>query len=119
MPAGDRDLVRNAARVEARESLAEMAIAGRIGLDVDLPQSELSDHAALFGETNGRIIVAVQPDDAQRFLAAMGDAPVHLLGITVLEPGLHLEIDGEPAISLAVEALLDAWQPNAATGAQP
>ena len=91
-------------------ALAECAILGGVGVALDA--SVLSDagerwDAALFGEAQSRIVVALAPDNAAALeaLAAEEDVPVVVLGRTqgdrVTVPGL---------VDLPVSALDDAWR---------
>jgi len=64
---------------------AEMALAGRLGLDlslVNLPRSPDMDRddVALFSESSGRFLVEVAPDDAEAFEAALAGRPFACLG---------------------------------------
>ena len=48
-------------------ALAEMCLAGRLGANVTLPESELVGDRVLFSESNGRLLVEVEPADAATF----------------------------------------------------
>ena len=83
---------------------AEMAIGGRLGLDLHVDGEPV---AALFSESNGRLLVEVAPTDAEAFVTAMaGDAL--RLGTVTAEPRLRIG-SGGPAIDLPVAALVGAW----------
>jgi len=87
-------------------TLAEMAIAGRLGADVAL--SGPDPVTALFSESLGRIVIAVRGDDAAR-VVALFDEPVTTLGTVTDAPELRL-VAGDVRIDLAVEQLRAAWQ---------
>lgn len=76
--------------------LAEMAIAGRLGLHLEaLPHS--SPTTALFSETCGRFLCEIEPDDLEWFRSVV-EQPVHVIGTVTAEPlihgcGLHVALD--------------------------
>jgi len=96
-------------------SAAEMAIAGRMGLDLDLRRASLSDDArrsdiALFSESNSRYLVEVASADAAAFEALLGDTPYGLLGSVTARPQLVVRgLGGETVLNLSVSEAADAW----------
>ncbi len=91
-------------------ALAEMALAGGIGAEIDIPKTDLPDHCWLFSEDQGRYIVTVA--DAQSVLKAAEKAgiPAQAIGQT---GGSALTLNGGTTISL--EDLRDAhegWLPG-------
>jgi len=86
-------------------ALAEMSIAGRLGVDVSLDsmESELSIAAKLFSESNTRFLVEVKPENEavliQKFEAA---------GIRLKKIGCVNETN-RVAISNGDEVLMDEW----------
>lgn len=84
-------------------SLAELCIAGRLGIDVaELPHADLA--TALFAESQSRLVVEVASSDLDRFKDLMRE-DVHVLG-TVTDDD-HLTIPGiEP---IHIEDLADAF----------
>jgi phosphoribosylformylglycinamidine synthase II len=84
-------------------ALAEMCIAGRLGVVVEaLPHPDLT--TALFSESQGRFVVAVAPPDLARF-AELIDEPIHRLGAVTDDD--QLVIPGVGALD--VTALADAF----------
>jgi phosphoribosylformylglycinamidine synthase len=84
-------------------ALAEMCIAGRLGADIDdLPHDDLT--AALFGESQSRLVVEVAQADLAKFDDAMGE-PLHTLGRVVDDP--ELRFPGVDPIDL--DELIDAF----------
>ena len=77
-------------------TLAEMAIAGRVGIDV----AGEATAAWLFGESNGRIVLAVDP-------SRVDDAPGVVIGATDDSGRFRL---GAAGIDLAVSELVAAWK---------
>jgi phosphoribosylformylglycinamidine synthase len=93
-------------------SLAEMCIAGRLGITVTtLPHPDLA--TALFAESQARLLVEVAPRDLERFREIVGDALV----IGAVTEDDDLVMPGTRA--LAVSELADAFNrivfPEAAT----
>jgi phosphoribosylformylglycinamidine synthase len=54
-------------------AVAEMAIGGRIGADIDPTRIHQDAVSALFSESTGRIICEVRPDHLERFIASLGE----------------------------------------------
>jgi len=74
-------------------AIAEMAIAGGIGVDLDKLASAAKDldaAALLFGESPSRFLVEVQPAKVQDFLAYMDGVDCHEIGTTVREPRVRI-----------------------------
>jgi phosphoribosylformylglycinamidine synthase len=95
-------------------AIAECAIAGEVGLRVDLDGLvELrgaSGEACLFGEGPGGLLVAGPPRELERLAAAGRDRGVDVLAIGVAE-GDRIEISAaEARVSLALEAAGRAWR---------
>jgi phosphoribosylformylglycinamidine synthase subunit PurSL len=68
-------------------ALAELCIAGRLGIAVDaLPHPDRA--TALFAESTGRFVVEIGADDVERFVGMVG--PVHRIGVVTAEPVLAL-----------------------------
>jgi len=82
-------------------ALAKCAMAGELGLDLDLARapgaSKLSAAAVLFSETQGRFVVTVNPDKAARFEARMQGFPLAQVGEVTDRPVLVLRLDGAKA----------------------
>ncbi|MFC4426551.1 phosphoribosylformylglycinamidine synthase subunit PurL [Deinococcus navajonensis] len=78
-------------------TLAEMAIAGKMGLSVKL-DSDVRPDALLFGEANARIVVAVQDEAATEALLREQNVPFTRLGttggssVTIAVPGEHIHL---------------------------
>ena len=68
-------------------ALAELCIAGRLGIAVDqLPEDDVV--TSLFAESTGRHVVEIREKDLMAFVAAVGS--VHRLGTVTAEPALRL-----------------------------
>lgn len=95
---------------------AEMCIAGRVGLALDLsalPRAAgvQTDTGVLFSETSARFLVEVAPDDAAAFEAIMSGRPCTRAGQVTVVPALTVRgLLGTLVIDCAVEDLRRAWQ---------
>jgi phosphoribosylformylglycinamidine synthase len=97
-------------------ALAEMAMAGGIGVAIERSAVEGSAHAFFFGEDQARYVVTARPGEGEALIAEArrADVPAARLGTT---GGLSLDLPGEPPI--AVATLVDAfesWFPAAMDG---
>jgi phosphoribosylformylglycinamidine synthase len=103
-------------------AIAEMALAGRLGLHVDLgvvPQpagDRLAARALLFAESNARFVVEVAPEDAVAFEAMLVGLPWARVGVVAAEPRLVVRQAGAELLALEVEAARWAWQGRPAGG---
>ena len=92
-------------------ALAEMCIGGRLGASVDIDGTGDGDvWGRLWGESLGRFVVAVSPDNEAAFLAAMKGHPTTVLG--TVDNTAHLSImDGDdPLVHMHVDAMATAWK---------
>lgn len=74
----------------AAAAVAEMCLGGRLGASVSLPGQP---EAALFGETNGCLVVEVEEKDAAEFERLMDGAPFMPIGRVEAKAELRLETD--------------------------
>ena len=86
---------------------AEMAIAGRLGLNLDLPGDDLSQ--SLFGETNGCLLVEVAELHAERFEAHFSGLACQKIGRVTTQNELSISHLGRPVCSIPVDSLVSAW----------
>ncbi len=97
-------------------AVAEMAIAGGIGATLVAAPEHLPLHAFLFGEDQGRYVVACDPDEAADLLyeaAALG-VPAMPIGVT---SGNALILPSREAISVAeLRAAHESWLPSYMAG---
>ncbi|NTV63178.1 MAG: phosphoribosylformylglycinamidine synthase subunit PurL, partial [Oscillochloris sp.] len=91
---------------------AEMAIAGRLGIDLDLAPigGALSQLARLFSESPSRFLVEVAPAQAPAFEAQLAGTPLAYLGQVTAEPLVRLREGAETVIALGIAELKAAWQ---------
>lgn len=103
-------------------ALAEMAFASGIGVDVDLGLVVFDEDAGpndatgradtiLFSESPTRWLCEVDPDDAERFEAALDGMPFRRIGQTGASDRLRIRgLTGELVVNLPLDELRDAWQ---------
>lgn len=93
-------------------TIAEMALAGGHGVELEVVPEPLPAHALWFGEDQGRYVVAASPDkaDAIHKAAAVAEVPLRLLGKV---GGDAIRLDGEPPLPLAaLKAAHEDWLPR-------
>ena len=95
---------------------AEMAIAGRLGLHLDLrdlPRAEdvTADDVALFGESVSRYLVEVAPEDAMAFEICCAGLPCARLGQVIESAEMRVTgLAGTEVLRLGVDEMRQAWQ---------
>lgn len=92
-------------------ALAEMCMAGRMGCEINLPDSDAT--VLLFSESNGRLLVEVKPEHAQAFESCFSDelkSLVTKLGNTINNEKLLVKHNKQPLIELPINQLLQYWQ---------
>ncbi|MBV1693413.1 MAG: phosphoribosylformylglycinamidine synthase subunit PurL, partial [Hyphomicrobiales bacterium] len=93
-------------------AIAEMALAGEIGVQLFPYEGRLPAHAAWFGEDQGRYVLAVDPAEAEGVLdrARLLGLPARVVGRA---EGDALSLKGEPVLSLeALRAEHEGWLPR-------
>ncbi len=88
-------------------SAAEMAIAGRLGAQIDLPGND--PLLASFGETNGCLLVEVPESEEAHFSALFDTLPCRKIGKVMADPIYSLMHLGQELITLPVQRLVDVW----------
>jgi phosphoribosylformylglycinamidine synthase II len=97
-------------------ALAEMAIAGRLGATLD--PFEGVAHGFLFGEDQGRYVVAAKPDAAVAIVKEAGEAGVAVQRVGIAG-GDALTLPGEAPILVAdLAAATESWLPAYMAGPQ-
>jgi phosphoribosylformylglycinamidine synthase len=96
-------------------ALAEMALAGRLGVSATLPETRLTPLDFLFSESNGRLLMEVAPEDVAALEAHFQGQALIPLGrvtddgrLTVL--GGRGDDGGETVIDAPVHDLVKAWK---------
>ena len=95
-------------------ALAEMAMAGRLGVDVDLRalpgEVDRPDHA-LFSESHSRLVVEVQPEHAGTFERVMAGCVCAPIGAVTGDRRLCVTgLGGRRVVDVGLERLRAAWQ---------
>lgn len=99
---------------------AEMSMAGRLGMSLDLKALSADPRLALFGETNGCLMVEVVPENVHLFedllLSRFSAAGINeeipllvLLGVTTAKAELRLTNDQVPLLDLPLSDLITAF----------
>ena len=106
-------------------AVAEMAFAGGLGANVDASSVGLDLLAygedeevdlsyviasVLFGESNTRFVVEVEPDKATAFEAAFDGVEIVKLGEVITEPVLTIKLANKEIIKSDIASLKAAWQ---------
>jgi len=92
-------------------AIAEMCIGGRIGAKIDIDGTgNTSMWARLWGESLGRIIVAVSPQNNAKFLEMMAGHTTTLLGEVEATTKLNIADGFDELISIEVNDLVTSWQ---------
>ncbi len=102
-------------------AVAEMALAGGIGVTLAAPAIEAAPHAIWFGEDQGRYVLAIEASEVAAVLAACREAGVTACRLGT-SGGNHLTLDGHDTISWidlrqAHEGWLPAYMATAGRGA--
>lgn len=106
--------------------LAEMAIAGRLGLEAHLDEIAIETTAAatdsqergvippvltrLFSESNSRFVIEVAPEHAAAVEATFAGTPIYRLGKVVASPQVTIFQQRRPVLEQSIETLRDRWQ---------
>ena len=92
-------------------ALAEMCIGGRMGASVDIDGTGTGDvWGRLWGESLGRIIVAVSPEHEHAFLSAMKGHTTTVLGTVSASPSLTITDGDDELVDLDVETMAGLWK---------
>jgi len=88
---------------------AEMALAGRLGMALNLTDLDSDPNLALFAETNGCLLVEVAEKDVQAFENLYKDIPIQRIGLVTDDPNLVVEHAGNKIMTLPIEELVEAY----------
>ena len=96
-------------------ALAEMCIGGRLGATVDIqpvrtPKSAFCANTALFGESNGRLLLEVEPAEVDALEQRFAGLPLTRLGSVSETPDLVMTDGSERLIDLQLDKLVGAWK---------
>jgi len=95
-------------------ALARSAMAGELGLDLDLDRcvdlAGLAPDVALFSESCGRFVVSVAPEAAAPFAARFASLPCRRIGRVTARPRILARIGGRALLDVDVASLKTAYQ---------
>lgn len=88
-------------------ALAESALGGGLGVDVDLTEVHADVTVALYSQSNGRMIVEIDPSDLELVRSTID----HVIDIGVVSeaPGLRVRHSGAELIDVSVDDLHEWW----------
>ncbi len=90
--------------------LAEMAVFGGIGCEVDLEAPEMRRDAILFGEAQSRIVFTTPMERVADVERQLADKPVKATRIgKTADSAVRINVDGQAVIDAAVETLSDEY----------
>jgi phosphoribosylformylglycinamidine synthase len=90
---------------------AEMCIGGRLGADIDIDGTgDASVWARLWGESLGRFLVGVQPEDEADFIQWMAGHPITMLGTVTDSENLTISDGYDVLIDVETTSMVEAWQ---------
>ena len=93
-------------------ALAELCLAGRLGLDVDVPadpEGELDALEWLGSESNGRLLLVSDAAGESELRDALAGLPLRRLGTTTTADRLRVRYAGQPVVDLHLDDLVAAW----------
>src|SRR5207248_8431046 len=92
---------------------AEMAIAGGLGMDLDLarmPADTNATTALLFGESAGRFLVEVPVANTDDFEKLFAGLPFSRIGMTTPQAHLQIQQSNDLLVDIPVTDLEAAWK---------
>ena len=89
-------------------SLAEMCIAGRMGISLSLGGE--NPLAELFGESNTCLLLEIKPEHQKDLEVLLTDLPYQRIGCVTSQQTLKISVNEQLLINLKVEDLLNHWQ---------
>jgi len=96
-------------------ALAEMALAGRLGATITLPEPQLEANMLtavdfLFSESNGRLLLEVLPAHAKALETHFDGQPLVELGIVTEERTIQVTENDKTLVQVTVDAAVRAWK---------
>jgi phosphoribosylformylglycinamidine (FGAM) synthase-like enzyme len=95
---------------------AEMALAGRLGLDLDLTEVNPDPNLAMFAETNGCLLVEVAEKNEPDFMTAFAGMALKRIGIVLEERQFVVQHHNQTFLQLPVEQLVKAFSGKVSDG---
>ena len=94
-------------------ALAKSAIAGQVGMDIELekvPSDYIRDDFTLYSESQGRLVVTVNPDNRERFERAMGQNMFAVVGKIRGDNQFRITQKGKPVIDTTVDKISESYK---------
>jgi phosphoribosylformylglycinamidine synthase len=92
-------------------AVAEMCIGGRVGAEIDIDGTGKSSvWARLWGESLGRFLVGVQPEQETEFIQWMSGHPITYLGEVTKTPTLIISDGYDKLVETETNVMVDSWQ---------
>ena len=95
-------------------ALAETAMAGRLGISVDLAKvpaaEELTDSVLLWSESLGRLVVTVAPENVAAFEKRLEGSAFACVGEITEFPEVEFHSEGTAVVRVSVDACVEAWK---------
>ena len=91
-------------------ALAEMAFAGGLGVEADATPVHEHAMAALFSESNSRLLCEVAEENREAFEQTIGDTACVALGRVTEEDRVRVDHAGARLVDAGVADLKEAWQ---------
>jgi phosphoribosylformylglycinamidine synthase len=95
-------------------ALSKMAIAGKLGVNVDLKKivgKVNLDQEVLFSESTGRILLTIDPKNKLKFESIMKDISFSLIGEVSQIDAIKIKgLDAKEIVSIKVEDVLDSYK---------
>jgi phosphoribosylformylglycinamidine synthase len=91
---------------------AEMSLAGRLGIELDLSEVHKDVRLALFAETNGCLLISVSAQDRYKIEDIFTGLPIMHLGGVTRGAGFKLVHNKKAIVDLPVQRLVDAFLNN-------
>ena len=90
---------------------AEMCIGGRVGAEIDIDGTgNASVWSRLWGESLGRFLVGVQPENEAAFVKWMAGHPITMLGTVTDSENLTISDGYDVLIDVETTSMVEAWQ---------
>ncbi len=91
---------------------AEMTLAGRLGLELDLSAMHESPFISLFAEAAGCLLVEVSSEDSDSFEMLFAKLPFRRIGIVDVPGSLSISHGGKEVLKMSVSELRKAFNGN-------
>ena len=94
-------------------ALAKSSIAGQLGMDVELervPSYCTREDYTLYSESQGRLIVTVNPENKERFERAMGQNMVALVGRVRGDNQFRITQKGKSVVDTTVDKMTESYK---------